>query len=109
MGWELADKLIANAVYGHDVPRLIGHGLNLMAQTRNKVINRSCSRVVVIAPDIVEQLVAGPAVTLLSRRPVARKPRGYIAGGLTEVSAIPDRETRPEASSSRWVATPTVA
>jgi hypothetical protein len=55
---ELSKELVANAMYGDDVPRIGGVLLDLLPKAGNVVVYHTRERRVVIAPDFIQQLIA---------------------------------------------------
>src|SRR5438093_403617 len=61
--WRSADELVAGAVHGEDVLRFVGRGLDLLPQLRDEVVDRPRRRRLLVAPDLVQDLLTGDDLT----------------------------------------------
>src|SRR4051812_31285075 len=57
------DELIASSMHGQDVLRFMGRSLDLLPQLRHEVIDRPCRRRLLVAPDLIEDLLSGHHLT----------------------------------------------
>src|SRR2546426_8100876 len=91
----LPDELVAGAVDGQDVLRLVGCALELLAQLRHEVVDRARGRRLLVAPDLIEDLfsgddLAGVADQIPEQIELARREVDALSGAVRLVGAEVD-------------------
>src|SRR5580700_1368584 len=67
-GRDSADEFVADTMDGEKEARLFGNGFEFLAEANDVGVHRACGGVIVVAPDFIEETVAGERLTGMAEK-----------------------------------------